>query len=425
MAKVDVRKIKDQATRALKKGQFDKALERFEELSKYQPKDLRLKMKVADILVKMHRNEDAFKVYEEVAEAYAADGFLIQAISVYKIVSQIDPKRPGVTEKLDALNQARGIPAIAPKPAAAPPDADPGLAEEKSLAEEIEEVKQRKEEQEKSRSKEWRFPETPLFGQLGEEEFTQVVSKFQVGTIPRRTPVIKEGTKGDSFFIVSQGDVRVFRTHPKSGKKITLAHLKDGAFFGEMAIFLDSIRTASCETAEETTLLRINRKDLDELMEKYPNIREVMHDFFKKRALDQLFKTMNLFSSLDEAEREVLADKMEMIETEPGATLIREGEAGEYLYVIYSGEVEVTTTHEEKGTVKLATISPGDYVGEIALVQGKLNTADVVTSSKCVIFRLNKATFKELLAIHSPMLDELTSTIEARLKDTVTTLLKA
>jgi CRP-like cAMP-binding protein len=350
-------------------------------------------------------------------------------------MQQLDPDRPGVKEMLDELNQARGIPSAVPKaPSAAPPDAEPGLEiaattapasdEEKSLKEEIKEAKE-KEKKVKKAKPDKKFPETPLFSQLGEEEFTEVVGKFQVGTIPRRTQVIKEGTKGDSLFIVSHGDIRVYRTHPRTEKKITLAHLKDGAFFGEMAILMDSVRTASCETAVESILLRINRDDLEELMERYPNIRTVMHDFFKKRALDQVLETLSLFESLEATEKSVLADKFEMVMAEPGTTLIREGEEGEYFWVIYSGEAEVTTQHEDKGPVKLTDLGPFEYCGEISLVQGKLNTADVITSTKSVLFRLPRITFKELLAIHSPMLEELQDIIEKRLKSTVEALLRA
>ncbi|MFO8056771.1 MAG: cyclic nucleotide-binding domain-containing protein, partial [bacterium] len=376
MKKEEFVKIRDQAARAMKKNNWDKAREKYEQLVKAQPKDLRLRMKLADILVKLNETEEAAKILEEVGESYAADGFLIQAISVYKLLQQVDPERSGVDEKLEELNQARGVPtAPAARPAAAP-DGEPGFAGEKSaqadtsLAEEVKEARDKKEESRKSAGGSWTFPDTPLFGKLGEEEFKQVVSRFQVGTIPKKFPVIEEGTKGDSFFIVSHGDVRVFRTHPKTGKKITLARLKDGAFFGEMAFFLDSVRTASCETAEETVLLRINREDLEELMMDYPNIRAVMQDFFKRRALDQLFKTTSLFASLEETEQEVLMDKFELVKKDPGEFLIQEGEEGTHLYVIFAGEAEVTTQHEDKGPVKLATLGPGDYCGEISMLQG-------------------------------------------------------
>ena len=120
-AKPDLVKVKEKAARAFTRGHWEKALENYEILVKYQPRDLRLKMKLGDVFVKLKKMNDAFAIYEEVGDAYAKDGFLIQAISVYKLLQQLDPKRPGVTDKLQELNQARGIPAT-PTPAAAPPD---------------------------------------------------------------------------------------------------------------------------------------------------------------------------------------------------------------------------------------------------------------------------------------------------------------
>ncbi len=427
-SKVDFRKVKEQAARALRKQNWEKALEKYEILVKEQPKDLRLLMKKGEILAKMKKLDESFKTYDKVIEEYTKGGFLIQAISIVRIIQQLDPKRPGIDDKLEELNQLRGVPTGPPKAPAAPPDAEPGLKsvckeEDVDIKAELEQAKQKQEETEK-KDPEFAFPETPLFGQLGPEEFTKVVSKCQVGTIPRLTQIIKEGTKGDAIFIVSQGDVRVYYTHPKTGKKVTLAHLKDGALFGEMAIFLDSTRTASVDAAVETTLLRINREDLEEMMEEYPNIREVMHDFFKKRALDQLLQDMPLFESFDLAERKVLAKKFELIEVEESTEIIREGEEGEHLYVIYSGDVEITSQHEEKGTIKIATLGKGEYFGEVSMMQDRPATADVVSSSKCVLFRLSRAIFKDLMAIHSHMLEEISTTIEDRLEvmDLLTTM---
>jgi len=426
----EIKKIKERVTRALKKQDWAKALEAHHDLAKALPKDLRVKLKIGEVLIRLKRQDEAMKTYQEVAEAYSKDQFLIQAVSVYKLMQQIDPAYPGLADKLEDLNRARGIPQTRTIPPAVPPDAEPGLeievevevspeaeAAQESLQAAIAAARQARDAKKREPAP-GHFPETPLFSQLGAEEFTQVVSKFQVGTIPKNTLVIKEGTKGDSFFIVSHGDVRVFRTHPQSGKKITLAHLKDGAFFGEMAFFLDSVRQASCETAEESVLLRISRPDLEELMDRYPNIRAVMRDFFKQRALDQLFKTMSLFETLEDAEKEVLTEKFEMIVAEPGTALIKEGEEGEYFWLIYAGEVEVSATHEDKGPVKLATVGPGGYVGEISLVMKRPNTADVTASARSVLFRLPRPVFGELLAMNLFMLDELSAVIEERLQST-------
>jgi len=418
----ELTKIKDRGARALTKGNYEKALEAFQELAQLQPKDMRLKMKIGDILGKMKRKDEALKQYEEVAEEYSKEGFLIQAVSVYKLILQLDPKRPGMAAKLQELNESRSKPLLPGlrrpglKPAAAAAAAAPAEAEEA-------EVELTEEVQEEAARPRLQFPETPLFSALGSEEFAKVVAKFQVGQIPKGTVVIKEGTRGDAFFVLGSGEVRVYRTLP-SGRKVTLARLPEGAFFGEMAFFTNAVRTASVETTVDTTLLRINRKALGALMDQYPNVQEVIRNFFKQRALDTLLKTVPLFASLEPEERQALIPKFEMEEVEPGALIVEEGSAPDYLYLIFQGEVEVSTLHEEKGPIKLATLKNSDYFGEISIIQNRPHTADVTASKKTFLFKLSRKVFSELIQIHSAMLEEISRTVDDRLKNTLDSILE-
>ena len=420
----ELAKIKDRGARALTKGNYEKALEAFQELSQHQPKDMRLKMKIGDLLRKMKKDEEALNLYEEVAEEYCREGFLIQAISVYKLIQQLDPKRAGIEAKLKGLNESRAKPVVAglrlpglKAPAGTPAPVAPAPAVEEA------EVELTQAAPAETAPPRFQFQETPLFSALGAEEFEKVVALFQVGQIPKGTAVIKEGTRGDAFFVLGSGEVRVYRTLP-SGRKLTLAKLSEGAFFGEMAFFTNAVRTASVETTVDTTLLRINRKDLSALIEQYPNIQQVIRNFFKERALDTLLKTEPLFASLEMEERRALIGKFEMDEVEPGTLIVEELGPPDYFYLIFQGEVEVSTIHEEKGPVKLATLKNGDFFGEISIIQNRPHTADVTASKKTFLFKLPKAVFSQLIQIHSPLLEEISRTVDDRLKSTLDSLLK-
>ena len=96
----------------------------------------------------------------------------------------------------------------------------------------------------------------------------------------------------------------------------------------------------------------------------------------------------------------------------------------DYLYLIFQGEVEVSTIHEEKGPVKLATLKNGDFFGEISIIQNRPHTADVTASKKTFLFKLPKAVFSQLIQIHSSMLEEISKTVDERLKSTLDSLLK-
>lgn len=73
-----------------------------------------------------------------------------------------------------------------------------------------------------------------------------------------------------------------------------------------------------------------------------------------------------------------------------GATVIRKGAAGDSMYFIVSGEVEVKLPSGTK------TLTDGDFFGEMALLDRKPRSADVVTASPCTVLVLNVADFYQL-----------------------------
>lgn len=267
------------------------------------------------------------------------------------------------------------------------------------------------------------FPETPLFSDLGVEEFKRVVSKFQIGTLPKGITVIKEGTMGDSFFVIASGKVRVYKWSPNHKRKMTLAVLEEGSFFGEFAFLTKSVRSASVETIEECVLLRINRKDLEEIIAEFPNVREVMNEFYKKRVLDTLLKVSPLFQTLSDQDRMEVINKFENVELDTGDVIIREGEEGKALYVIKHGAIDVVKIHPEtKEKLLLATLREGDFFGEISLLQNQPTTATCIAKVPTSLLRLPKPAFNELIMTHPQVLETVALTVDERLKSTAKSL---
>ena len=63
---------------------------------------------------------------------------------------------------------------------------------------------------------------------------------------------------------------------------------------------------------------------------------------------------------------------------EPGQTVLAEGQKGDHLYVIQSGEIEITREGAEGHRV-VARLGPGDFFGELALVEGHASTTRAVS----------------------------------------------
>jgi CRP-like cAMP-binding protein len=71
---------------------------------------------------------------------------------------------------------------------------------------------------------------------------------------------------------------------------------------------------------------------------------------------------------------------------------MNEGEAGEELFIVLSGQVKVT-----RGGAELATLKPGDHVGEMALVRSQPRSATVVSDGSSELMVIRRTDFFEIL----------------------------
>jgi CRP/FNR family transcriptional regulator len=83
--------------------------------------------------------------------------------------------------------------------------------------------------------------------------------------------IFREGDNGDTCYVVQHGSVRVTRNH-SDGRTITLAELRPGDLFGELAMFDSERRSATVEAVEDTTGVAILAGDLRRLLMRHPEI---------------------------------------------------------------------------------------------------------------------------------------------------------
>ncbi len=113
------------------------------------------------------------------------------------------------------------------------------------------------------------------------------------------------------------------------------------------------------------------------------------------------------FKSMPPANIKQLLGRMESMNVHKGDTIVSQGEAGDYYYVLTEGKAKVTRT------VDLATLEPGRSFGEEALLSGSKRNASVTMQTDGVVMRLSKNDFNELLK--EPLLTRV-SPDEARLR---------
>ncbi len=111
-----------------------------------------------------------------------------------------------------------------------------------------------------------------LFSAL-DDSLLEVISKLLIEKNFRKGEIIlvEEDDSNQSLFIIAKGEVKVVLT-AEDGREAILATLKEGDFFGEMALLDGEPRSATVRAVEESRLLMIRREDFLENVRKLPEL---------------------------------------------------------------------------------------------------------------------------------------------------------
>jgi CRP-like cAMP-binding protein len=121
--------------------------------------------------------------------------------------------------------------------------------------------------------------------------------------------------------------------------------------------------------------------------------------------------SLPLFDSLSESEQAEVAAWFELREVGAGVKLVGEGATGHSFFVIGEGEVAVTADGDE-----IATLGPGDFFGELALLSAGRRTATVTTTKPSRVLVLFGTDFNRLRTRHAAIAAELEATMQRRLR---------
>jgi MFS family permease len=110
-----------------------------------------------------------------------------------------------------------------------------------------------------------------------------------------------------------------------------------------------------------------------------------------------LLRRVPAFAALPPPEIEGLARMLQLVHAPAGQVILRQGEAGDCLYVIADGIVRVSRNH-----APLVTMGRGALFGEIALLTGSPRSADVTAATDAELYALDKVPFVAALTSHAP-----------------------
>jgi diguanylate cyclase (GGDEF)-like protein len=110
-----------------------------------------------------------------------------------------------------------------------------------------------------------------IFSSLKKAEINLIINSFHKNNIKKDKILFKQGDEGNEMYIVKSGVVAISIDLP-DGNKHEITNFSSGDFFGDMSIFEDAPRSATCYTKEDSCLLSLLREDFFDLLKKQPAI---------------------------------------------------------------------------------------------------------------------------------------------------------
>jgi len=131
------------------------------------------------------------------------------------------------------------------------------------------------------------------------------------------------------------------------------------------------------------------------------------------RREQELLKQVPLFSGLSRKQLHGLAGLAEKVRFGEGRTLVQYGGRGTAFFVIVEGKAKVTAGYSNRA---FAHLGPGDFFGELALLDGGPRTASVIAQTPLVTIRIARAEFRKMLESQPDVAIKLLEELSRRLR---------
>ncbi|CAG9329963.1 PKG_29 [Blepharisma stoltei] len=211
-----------------------------------------------------------------------------------------------------------------------------------------------------------------LFSSLSEESLKVFIPQMKYYTISKPGETIfYQGEIGNNFFVVTSGKLEVII----NGKHKRI--ISKGCCVGEIALMLNSTRTATVKTIERTSMWGIDREQFKAAMLSIYNE--------KYNENKKFLESIQIFKYLEPEQKEALLNESVPLMYADGEKIICEGDEGILFYIITGGKVMCS-----KGCVNIRLMGKGEFFGDQALLYDTKRTAMVVADGVAKLLAITR-----------------------------------
>jgi CRP-like cAMP-binding protein len=238
------------------------------------------------------------------------------------------------------------------------------------------------------------IPEIPLFGALPTAEFVAFSLLLKEVMFHPGEVLIRQDDTEQSMYLVANGQVRITKRQT-DGSSVELAVIPAPAVVGEMSLLTAVPRRATVTTQSKGLAWRVDAAAIGQLARAHPELMKQLDIVVKRRLLDNLIQSSELFR-IASGQIDLLLASLEVQHVPAGSEVVTQGTNSPGLYILLHGEAEIWNTNPAGESVRMATLDEGGAFGEMSLLSGQPTTATVVMPQGGVLLHLPTKVFASI-----------------------------
>ncbi|MCB0062045.1 MAG: cyclic nucleotide-binding domain-containing protein, partial [Caldilineaceae bacterium] len=249
-----------------------------------------------------------------------------------------------------------------------------------------------------------------------------IARQLQPRIVRAQTPIHRGGEMPSALFIVEHG---VFELRPDPyipGQETQ--NYGEGSIIGAMALLTNKPYNETAVAAEDSLLWVLSEESFQSINSTNPglrrslgrNVRAKLGKADQSQAVLRLSQ-MPLFAEVPPQSLQAIAQRMVLQHFPAGERVYRIGEAGDAIYFLENGEIELTEENSNGVVVEKARVGAGGFFGEMSLLTGVIRTEDATATRNTNLWILYKADLDDLTVQHPAIGKALSQGLATRLSE--------
>lgn len=213
----------------------------------------------------------------------------------------------------------------------------------------------------------------PLLGSLTKLQRRELLLESTVHVLAKDSVIFRKNDYSNSFYSIVAGNVQIDTDGDDGNRRAVI--LGTGRFFGEMGLLSGRRRTATVSAGLNCVLIETPRRTMLKLMSASERLRDKVDQAFVRNAVFNYIGPLLGTEAIDA----MIDCGVVLKRFNAGQVLFKEGDPADGLYLIRRGSVAVAKKFKGEERV-LAYVSAGNYVGEMAMLDGGPRSATVTAS---------------------------------------------